>query len=449
MRRLAVIGLDCADPVLLGELLPELPALRELAESGCFARLRSTDPPITIPAWMAMMTGKDPGQLGVYGFRNRRDHSYVGLRLTNSTAFADADPVWDTLGRHGVRSIILGVPGTFPPRPMAGVLVSGFLAPNTEATYTYPTSLAKRIEEWVGEYAFDVRQFRTNDKAWLFSQVREMTEKRFAVARRLVAEHEWGFFAMVEIGPDRIHHGMWAHYDPTHPRHDAASPYRDTLPEYYRFLDRQISDLLSELPGSTEILVVSDHGAQKMEGGLGINEWLIRNGYLALTDYPDAPTRIGDLIANGRVDWSKTTAWGEGGYYGRLFLNIVDREPRGIVPHQDYDATCSRLSDELAAVPDEAGASLNTQVHRPTEIYREVTGIPPDLIVYFGDLRWRSIGTIGWGRIHIHENDTGPDDANHSLYGIYISSTPGGNEDRHLLDIRREIIEYFGIEDPS
>ncbi len=444
MKRLALIGLDCADPVLLGELLPELPALRTLAERGSFTRLRSVDPPITIPAWMCMMTGKDPGELGVYGFRNRRDHSYDGLRIVNSTAFAGAEPVWDTLGRAGMRSIVLGVPGTFPPRPISGVLVSGFLAPSTESTYTYPASLASRIEEWVGEYAFDVREFRTDDKAWLFEQAQEMTEKRFTVARRLIEEEEWNFFAMVEIGPDRIHHGMWAHHDPTHRRHDAESPFRHTLADYYRVLDRQLGMLLDALPPSTEILIVSDHGAQRMDGGFGINEWFIRNSDLVLKEYPDAPTRMGELIERGSVDWSKTTAWGEGGYYGRVFLNVAGREPKGTVPPSEVAAVLDRISSELAAAPDETGEPIGTRVLRPSEAYRAVSGIPPDLLVYFGDLRWRSIGTVGWDRVHIHENDTGPDDANHSPYGIYISSAPGTAEDRWLLDVRAEILGHFG-----
>ena len=384
-------------------------------------------------------------ELGVYGFRNRRDHSYDGLRIVNSTAFAGAEPVWDTLGRYGIRSIVLAVPGTFPPRPIAGALVSGFLTPDTQAAYTYPASLAERIRDWVGEYVFDVRQFRTDDKVWLSSQVREMTEKRFTVALRLVAEREWRFFAMVEIGPDRIHHGMWSHHDPTHRHHDAASPYQDTLREYYRFLDQWISRLLNELPSSTEVLVVSDHGAQKMEGGVAINEWLIRNNYLTLTEYPDPQTRMQDLIERGQVDWSRTTAWGEGGYCGRLFLNVAGREPDGIVPQQEYDRTCDRLSREIASIPDDTGTPLGSRVQRPEELYRTVAGIPPDLLVYFGDLRWRSIGTVGWNKIHIHENDTGPDDANHSLYGVYISSTPGRSENRRLLDIRQEILEHFEI----
>ena len=447
MKRLALIGLDCADPALLRGLLPDLPTLRALVERGSFARLRSVDPPITIPAWMCMMTGRDPGQLGIYGFRNRRDYSYDGLRIVDSTAFAGAEPVWDTLARHGIRSIVLGIPGTFPPRPISGTLVSGFLAPNTQSTYTYPASLAGRIEEWVGEYSFDVRNFRTDDKAWLFAQAQEMTEKRFTVARRLIEQQEWGFFAMVEIGPDRIHHGMWAHHDPTHPKHDASSPFRHTLADYYRILDRQLGLLLDALPPSTEILIVSDHGAQRMDGGFGINEWFIRSGDLVLKQYPEAPTRIGELIKRELVDWSRTTAWGEGGYYGRVFLNVAGREAEGIVPPDDYAATCDRISADLAAAPDETGALLGTRVLRPSNVYRETRGIPPDLLVYFGDLRWRSIGKVGWNRVHIHENDTGPGDANHAPYGVYLSSTAGRTGDRRLLDVRTEILDYFDVEE--
>ena len=31
-----------------------------------------------------MMSSKDPGQLGFYGFRNRKDHSYDGYAFANS-----------------------------------------------------------------------------------------------------------------------------------------------------------------------------------------------------------------------------------------------------------------------------------------------------------------------------------------------------------------------------
>jgi predicted AlkP superfamily phosphohydrolase/phosphomutase len=54
-----------------------------------------------------------------------------------------------------------------------------------------------------------------------------------------------------------------------------------------------------------------------------------------------------------------------------------------------------------------------------------VNGVAPDLICYFGDLTWRSIGSVGDGRVHVRENDTGPDDANHARDGIYVLTGPG------------------------
>ncbi|RLE38455.1 phosphodiesterase [Candidatus Acetothermia bacterium] len=446
MSRLALIGLDCADPDLLRDLLPQLPTLSALVEEGSFGHLRSVDPPITIPAWMSMMTGVDPGKFGVYGFRNRADYSYTGLRIATSAAFR-AETVWDVLGRHGLRSILLGIPGTYPPKPVRGLLVSGFLAPGTDSAYTYPAALRDEISRVVGEYILDVRGFRTDDKPWLIEELRRMTERRFALARHLVMHHDWDFFGMVEIGTDRIHHGLWSHYDKAHRKYDPTSPFHDAIPAYYRLIDSEIARLLDAMPADTRVLIVSDHGAQRMEGGIGINEWLIQEGYLTLRDYPDKPTRMGELIEAGLVDWSRTVAWGEGGYYGRVFLNVAGREPEGIVPPGDYDRVRAELAAAIAAIPDEDEKPIGTRVLRPEELYSEVNGIPPDLFVYFGDLRWRSIGTVGWNRIHFHENDTGPDDANHALYGILISRPGDTKTGRSLLEIKGMILEHFGLKE--
>ena len=57
------------------------------------------------------------------------------------------------------------------------------------------------------------------------------------------------------------------------------------------------------------------------------SEWLIQNGYLALRTYPDKPTPMNQL----EIDWSRTRAWGDGGYYGRLFMNVRGREPAGTI----------------------------------------------------------------------------------------------------------------------
>jgi predicted AlkP superfamily phosphohydrolase/phosphomutase len=80
--------------------------------------------------------------------------------------------------------------------------------------------------------------------------------------------------------------------------------------------------------------------------------------------------------------------------------------------------------------------------------------VPPDLIVVFGDLYWRSVGTIGGDEgIQTLENDTGPDDANHAQDGLYVVAGPGiearGRSDAHLLDVAPTVLELLGIEEPS
>jgi len=71
-KKVLVIGLDCAPGEIVFDRRKELPVLGELVDNSVYGNLRSSDPPITIPAWMVMCTGKDPGRLGLYGFRHRK-----------------------------------------------------------------------------------------------------------------------------------------------------------------------------------------------------------------------------------------------------------------------------------------------------------------------------------------------------------------------------------------
>ena len=83
--RVAVIGLDCATPQLLFDsLADEVPTINALIDRGMYGDLASITPPITVPAWACAMSGKTPGQLGIYGMRNRKDTTYEGLSLATS-----------------------------------------------------------------------------------------------------------------------------------------------------------------------------------------------------------------------------------------------------------------------------------------------------------------------------------------------------------------------------
>jgi predicted AlkP superfamily phosphohydrolase/phosphomutase len=435
-HRTLVIGLDCATPELLFER-PEwrMQALRALMARGTYGELRTITPAITVPAWACMVTGKDPGELGIYGFRNRTDYTYGGMALTTSLDVKEPT-VWDRLGASGDDVIVVGVPPSYPPKTVHGIQVGCFLTPSVASPYTYPPSAKDEISALLrSEYITDCPNFRTEDKDGLRQQLYDMMERRFTVLEDWIEHKPWDFFMFVEIGSDRLHHGFWKFFDPMHRGYVANNRHENVIQRYYEDLDAYIGHLLERIDlESTDVIVVSDHGAKRMDGGVCLNEWLIREGYLVLESQPDRPT----AFANLSVDWPKTTAWGEGGYYGRVCFNIAGREPQGRVTPAELPSLADELEKKIGAIPDDRGRPMRTQVFRPERIYRTVRRIAPDMMIYFDDLYWRSVGSVGYGAIHTFENDTGPDDANHAQHGVYIEALAAGRGGRgrsETLDI--------------
>ncbi len=139
--KILVVGLDCAAPELLfGD--DRLSNFRRLAEGGCYGRLESTIPPITVPAWMCMATSQDPGSLGVYGFRNRADYSYDQLRIAQSKSIQEL-AIWDHVACQGGKSVIVGVPPNYPPRHVNGISVGCFLNARPQDGSLYPPGRAE------------------------------------------------------------------------------------------------------------------------------------------------------------------------------------------------------------------------------------------------------------------------------------------------------------------
>jgi predicted AlkP superfamily phosphohydrolase/phosphomutase len=448
MPRCLVLGLDCAPPRLVFERYrPLLPHLGGLMDRGLFGPLESTAPPITVPAWASMTTGRDPGELGLYGFRNRAPGSYE-LRVATSRDLS-AKRLWDYAGDAGKKVAALFVPLTSPPTPLRGQMVSCFLTPGGDAPYTFPRSLAAELEARFGPYEPDVPEFRTADLDRVRRDLFRTTAQHFDVARHVWTEHRPDLLMMVEIGTDRLHHAFWTHMDPEHPRHDPASPHRGVGEAYYRYVDERVGELLALAGDDTDVLVVSDHGARPMLGGMAINEWLAREGYLTLERAATEPTTPASL----GVDWSRTRAIGEGGYYARVFLNVEGRDPAGVVPASRYEEERARLADALARLPGPDGAPLVHRVDRPEAVYRRVRGRAPDLLVYFGDLAYRSLGTVGHGRIWVEANDAGPDGCNHDWQGIVIGAGPsfpkrGRVEGARIYDVLPTALACLGVPAP-
>ncbi|MGH3921327.1 MAG: alkaline phosphatase family protein, partial [Pseudonocardiaceae bacterium] len=344
-----VIGLDSMPPQrLFGPMLGRLPHVKAMVEQGLHGTLRSCHPPITVPAWAVLATSSSPGSLGLYGFRHRKGPSYT--QGWTPTSYAIRTPtIWDLVGRAGKRSCLIGVPPAYPPKPLKGWSVSCFLTPPGADRYTYPADLRTEIEELVGHYLFDV-PFRIEDRDAVRDGLFEMARRRFDVVRHLAATKPWDFFMVVEIGVDRLHHAFWKYFDPAHPRHEPGNPYEHIAENYYRLIDQRIGELV-EVCDDAVFLIVSDHGSKPMLGAFCINEWLIERGWLVVRERPG---RVAGLDGVD-VDWSRTRAWGWGGYSARIFFNVKGREPEGVIPAGRYEDVRAELTDELKTIMDNLG----------------------------------------------------------------------------------------------
>ena len=439
-RRVLCIGLDCASPeLLLDRWKDKLPVLRGLCEGGTYGPLHSVHPPITVPAWASMLTGRDPGELGIYGFRSRQGRGYAPGPLHDARSLR-ADAIWDHVGRDGGGSVVVGFPPSYPARPISGAMVTGMLTPSGASPFTWPPSLSEEIRRWVGSYAFDAEAHRTGEVDALVEQVTEMTRKRFRVMRELLRRESWRFAFVHEIGLDRLQHALWSGLDD--PEGDACR----SLLAYHRLLDDEIGELLEVVPEGTVVLVASDHGARRFEGSFALNEWLLREGYLVLRRAPER----GSGLSSAEVDWGRSRAWAQGGYCGRVYLNVRGREPEGCVAWDAARALREEIREALERLPGPDGQPLGNAVYLPEEVYVRCATPAPDLLVYAGDLRFRCAGTLGHPEVFLCENDTGPDRANHSWEGTFVLKDPeregrGYSEGAHLLDVMPTLLERLGL----
>ena len=450
MSRVCIIGLDCLTPQLLfDQYLKVLPNFKNLLENSIWGPLKSTIPPITIPAWASMVTGTPPGALGSYGFRTRKDYSYDRRKLPSSLGIPPPT-LWQLTSQAGLSNRIITVPQTYPARPLKGELIAGFPIANEKGPTAHPRSLAESLKEDFPNFRVDVPDFRNRPPEELLAQIHTMTNARFELAEHWIRKNDWALFMMVEMGPDRLHHAFWDFAQEEHPDFIPNHPLRFAIRDYYILLDRWVGKLMSLLSPNDLLMVVSDHGAQTMQGGLALNQWLVDNGYLTLLD---SHPKEGPLQVH-QVDWPKTKAWADGGYVGRIYFNLRNREPQGWLSPQEAKTLHEELRTRLATLHDLQNNPLKVETLSTTEAYGSAPkGIPPDLTVMVNDLGYRVLGSVGHSTWLSSQNDTGRDGANHAHQGIFVGyglgQAKGQRKGLSLFDIAPTALGHLGLTIPS
>jgi predicted AlkP superfamily phosphohydrolase/phosphomutase len=168
---------------------------------------------------------------------------------------------------------------------------------------------------------------------------------------------------------------------------------------------------------------------------------------LVLDEQPLSSTTLEKL----NVNWAKSKAWAEGN--ADIFFNVKGREPQGIVPADELEALRQDLKLRFDALTDQSGRRLCAGVSKPSEIYRSVTNVTPDLMIHF-DSNWRSIDSVGHGGNYLLQNDLIYDACGYSTDGLFVLYAPnnplaGEYQGASLLDMAPTLLDLGGYEIPK
>lgn len=474
--RVLLFGIDgltfrVIDPLIERGLLPNFQRVRD---GGAHAILKSITPPMTPPAWMSISTGLPSAQHGVYDFW---DYEWGTIREQGPTAKVmthrkGGKAIWNILSEWGKKVIVANVPLTYPPEPINGIMLSGYMAPDTQATITYPASFKEELLQAVPAYQIDL------DPAIAGGQIGDplaatlkMTEARLAMFRLLLGK-PWDFCFLACSGADRIQHLRWDEIMALHPQAVA----------YYQMLDEALGMMLEELHDDDLLMVVSDHGFRGVRRKFYIHEYLYRRGLLKMHNAGNrrkaeflgiARTIVRTLhlqniarllrsslrhsgmmtvekeqhvVRLPALDWANTHAWipSASGFlagYADIFFDETLSE----------EAIHSLIQDLRALRDPETGEALIVEIHRE-DIYGHGSFAPSERHLIILCNEHTTLPTeLGRGTLWETSDVTaGIHDPDGFLY-LYGSHVQRGIRltDKHIYDIVPTILSYMGTTLPD
>jgi len=355
-----IIGLDGVPHGLMDELAEEgmMPNFARLKDEGSFKRMDSSIPAISSTSWGTIITGHNPGEHGVYGFTDVIEGTYT-LSFSNFLSFKKP-AFWQC---DGGPHVILNVPSTYPAQELDGCHVSGFVSPKMDKA-VYPEPLLEKLKEM--DYRIDVDADKGHkSERLLFKELFDTLEARIKAYRYLWNQFDWKTFLLVFTGTDRLEHFLWnASRDPDH-------DYREKFLEFFGRIDGELGEMEDRLDEEDDLIMLSDHGMEKVKFNVNVNAFLREKGYLELSD-------DGDKQKYNRIE-GETKAFAL--EHGRIYLNRKSKYPRGSVEEEESDEIIDQLKEDLADL-ERGGEAVIDEILTKDEIYHgDQMGKAPDLVL--------------------------------------------------------------------
>jgi len=445
--KILVLGFDGASPKLINEWIDELPVLRAFKKQGVFGQTIPPIPAQTPVAWATFMTGKNPGNHGIFSFAMRKKGTYerkiIGPEMLKSKT------LWKILSEAGKKVATINIPMS-DREEVRGLVIPGFLSGSEGIPH--PNNVKEKIkrkfkiDKLQGDLETETLDRVEADPDFFFEKVNEITDEMAEISLYLLQEEKWDFFMPVFMGLDRIQHFFWKHIDPTHPRHE-ENKYSKFVRNFYTRVDKIMGDFLKSVDGDTSVIVVSDHGFCLVHTEVIVNNYLEEQGFL--------------IMKSEKIDMEKSKAVSYG--YGDIWLNVKGREPKGIInPGEEYETMRNEIIEYLKTVTIDGKKPIKDIRKREELWWGPYLNEAPDLTTIFNvgyqAARQPEITNKNKLKRYINENPrwSGGHDGTHNptdvqgILGILGPGLPKGKEVKvHLWDITPTILDLMNIPVPA
>jgi predicted AlkP superfamily phosphohydrolase/phosphomutase len=449
----------------------ELPTFKKFFEEGTTGKLNSSIPMITPQLWGSIVTGKNPGQHGLFDFWQRGNDGK--FKEVNGSQIK-VKPIWKILSDNNLGSGIVNIPFTYPPQKINGFMISGEDAPGAHPSIAYPDKIYNEIVEKFGRYRLKDIFPGGRKKEDYLSLVEEDIKKQTDVLTYLISKKNWDFFFTFYSAAAITQHYFWK---------DMLlgnNKYKDIIKNAYKSLDTAVDRLIKSAGENTIVFLFSDCGAGPLTSGIQINTWLQKEGFLAFANSNGASEKkllsseksfmrsnissfrknvqgyipkslfyfanknmhwlkswIQTYLAGSDICWDKTFAFSRG-KEGDIFINLKGRDPNGIVEQDQYENMREQVIKKLSTlINPSTGEMAVKKIYKREELYNgPYVEFAPDLLIEWvndaympteSDKNKNSIFVERW-----RENMNWPTSGSHRTKGIFLVKGPGIKKNKRI-----------------
>jgi predicted AlkP superfamily phosphohydrolase/phosphomutase len=424
-----VLGLDGTPFSLVRRLVDEgrMPNFAALLGRGSLLPMESVLPTVSSVAWASITTGCNPGKHNIFGFVDRVPQTLEMFIPTSRNLLAQT---WiDVFSALGRRVFSMGVPSTYPPKPVNGILISGFLAPNLRKA-TYPVHVAEELE--AQGYVIDVDAWQAHkDRDRFLDDVFTAFERRCEAIFRFLGRGTWDLFVAHIMDTDRLHHFLWGSWE------DEDQAYSPWFLKFYDRVDEVIGEVVRQLDNDTLLMILSDHGFCRLKREVHLNHWLKEAGYLHFGG--GVPQQIRDLAPSTRC-YSLLP--------GRFYVSLRGQSPNGCVePGSEYEALRREIAEALLQIREpESGERVIRNVRMREDLYSgPAFGAAPDFV---------AVPAEGYDLKGGFEKDTllsqGAVNGTHTLDDavFFVNRPAAEGRSMTVMDVMPTLLEALGLDIP-